>query len=256
MSAIALLNVARTSPTLPPSAMIALAMCRRMPVARQHDADVLENLGNRCMRLVHGDLDRAHLGERRKDSIGDRAGGAFEELVTGVLEGIRRGLDHVGIGNRVGQAVAVRGFREVGKQIDIDHEALAHFGLMLHHAVTGMDDDALDEDRIGHRFSSIAVARRSACTVSATSCARMMPAPRWTAIRCAAIDPPRRSSGSAGPTVAMKRLREAPTRIGRPKALSSSSRASAILLCSLVLPKPMPGSSTILPSPMPAWAAI
>ena len=44
----------------------------------------------------------------------------------------------------------------------------------------------------------------------------------------------------------MKRLREAPTSSGRPNDLSSASRAMAVMLCSGVLPKPMPGSSTIV----------
>src|SRR5581483_8409943 len=241
--------------------MIALAngllpLRRRMATARQHHADILENLGNRRMRLVHRDFHGAHPRKRGQDGIRNRTGRALEQSVLGVLLGVRRGLDHAGIGGRVGPAVAARVFPEVRIEFEINHEALADFGLMLHHAVTGMDDEALDEDGIGHRLSSIADARRSACTVSATSCARMMAAPRWVAIRCAAIDPPRRSSGSAGPTVAMKRLREAPTRIGRPKALNSSSRANAVLLWSLVLPKPMPGSSTMLPSGMPARRAI
>ena len=43
----------------------------------------------------------------------------------------------------------------------------------------------------------------------------------------------------------MKRLREAPTSSGQPNARNSESRASAVMLCSGVLPKPMPGSSTI-----------
>ncbi len=59
---------------------------------------------------------------------------------------------------------------------------------------------------------------RSACTVSATSWARMMFAPFRAAIRCAAIEPPRRCDGSDGVTLAMKRLREAPTRMGWPSA--------------------------------------
>ena len=54
----------------------------------------------------------------------------------------------------------------------------------------------------------------------------------------------------------MKRLRDAPTSKGRPNRRNSSSRASTIMLCSGVLPKPMPGSSTIWLSAMPARAAM
>src|SRR5439155_13486333 len=166
------------------------------------------------------------------------------------------GRDHVGIGHGVGNAIGVRGLRQVREQFEIDHEALPDLGLVFHHAMAGMDDDAGDEDRIGHSCSLIAAATRSACTVSATSCVRMIRAPACAAMRCAAIEPPRRWLGSDGVTVLMNRLREAPTRSGRPKDCSSSRRASAVMLCSAVLPKPMPGSSTILSEEIPAFAAM
>ncbi len=54
----------------------------------------------------------------------------------------------------------------------------------------------------------------------------------------------------------MKRLREAPTSSGRPNDLSSPSRAIAVMLCSGVLPKPIPGSSTIVSRAMPARSAM
>ena len=41
-----------------------------MSVARQHHADILENLGNRRMRLVHGHLDRAHPGKDKPIKAG------------------------------------------------------------------------------------------------------------------------------------------------------------------------------------------
>src|ERR1700759_253759 len=96
------------------------------------------------------------------------------------------------------------GFREVSEQFEIDDKALADLGLMLHHAMTGVDHDAFDENRIGHRLSSMAARTRSACTVSATSWVRMMQAPRWAAARCAAIEPPSRCCGSEGATEATK----------------------------------------------------
>src|SRR3954447_6169732 len=253
--AIAFWKVARTSPTLPPSAIRTSAMGRRMPGARQHHADVVEDRGNRRMRLVDGDLDRPDARKRRQDGIGHRAGRAFQQLVIGVLEGGRRGCDHVGIGHGIDQPVGARGFRQIRKQFEIDHEALPDFGLVVHHAMAGMDDEPGDEDRIGHCLSQIAAATRSACTVSATSWLRMIFAPFRAAIKWAAIEPPSRCCGSDGETVLMKRLREAPTRRGRPNALSSPSRASAVMLCSGVLPKPMPGSSTIFSAEIPAFAA-
>ncbi len=81
--------------------------------------------------------------------------------------------------------------RSVG-QFEIDDETLPDLGLMFHHAMAGMDDDAGDEDGIGHCLSSIAAATRSDCTVSDTSWVRMIRAPPLAAIRCAAIEPPSR----------------------------------------------------------------
>src|SRR5262245_7741747 len=54
----------------------------------------------------------------------------------------------------------------------------------------------------------------------------------------------------------MKRLREAPTRSGSPNDPSSGRRAMAVTLCPSVLPKPIPGSSTMLWRAMPARAAM
>src|SRR5207244_6350451 len=128
---------------------------------------------------------------------------------------------------------------------EVELEGFADLGLVLQHAVISMQRKAGDEDGIGHRALPMAAATRSACTVSATSWVRMIAAPPATASRWAAIDPPRRWSGGAGDTVSMKRLREAPTRSGSPNDLSSGRRAMAVRLCSGVLPKPMPGSSTM-----------
>src|SRR5882757_2785049 len=168
MLEIALPNVARTSPTLPPSAISTSAMSGRLPRAGQHHADILEDRGDRRVRLVHGDLDRADARKRRH---------------------------HVGIGHGVGEAIGVRGLRQIGGELKIDHEALADLGLMFHHAMAGMNHDAGDEYRIGHccfPSSLMAAATRSAWTVSATSWARMIRAPFSAATRCAAIEPPSR----------------------------------------------------------------
>ena len=127
-------------------------MRRRLPLACQDHADIVENRGDRRVRLVNGDLDGADARERRQYGVGDRAGGAFQELVIGILEGRRRGRDHVGIRHGIGEPIGARGFRQVGGQFEIDHETLADLGLMFHDAVAGMDDDAGDEDGIGHRL--------------------------------------------------------------------------------------------------------
>ena len=77
-----------------------------------------------------------------------------------------------------------------------------------------------------------------------------------TASTLAAIEPPMRCCGFDGETESMKRLRDSPISSGRPNARSSESRAIVVMLCSGVLPKPMPGSSTICSRAMPARAAI
>ena len=51
---------------------------------------------------------------------------------------------------------------------------LADFGLVLHHAVIGVQHEPVDEDRVAHRARLIAAATASACTVGATSCTRTM----------------------------------------------------------------------------------
>src|SRR5439155_21641669 len=99
---------------------------------------------------------------------------------------------HVAIGHGIGEAFGVRGFLEIGEQLEVDHKALPDLGLVLHHAMAGMDHKAGDEDRVGHRLSPIAAATRSARTVSATSLLRLILAPPLAAITCAAIEPPRR----------------------------------------------------------------
>src|SRR6267378_1090559 len=231
-------------------------MRRRLPGACQDHADIVENCGNRGVRLVNGDLDRADARKRPEDGVGNGAGRAFQQFIVGILESCRRGRDHIGIRYRVGEAIGARGFRQIRGQFKIDHETLPDLGLVFHNAVTGMDDDAGDEDHIGHRLSSMAAATRSACTVSDTSWVRMIRAPAFAAARWAAIEPPRRWWGSDGVTALIKRLRDAPTSSGRPNTRSSSSRASAVMLCSGVLPKPMPGSSTMLPGKIPAFAAV
>src|SRR3954454_19607088 len=157
--AIAFWNVARTSPTLPPSAIRTLAMSG-VPRTRQHDSDVVEDRGDRRMRLVHGDLDRTDAGKERQDGTGHRAGRALQQLVIGVLES-RGGRRHdVGVRHGVGEPVAARWFRQIGIELEVDDKTLADLGLVLHHAVAGMDRQAGYEDRIGHGFFSIAWATR------------------------------------------------------------------------------------------------
>ena len=75
--------------------------------------------------------------------------------------------------------------REASVEIDVEHEVelegLPDLGLVLHHAVIGVERKSGDEYGVGHRALRMAAATRSACTVSATSWARMMAAPLATA---------------------------------------------------------------------------
>src|SRR5262249_51380827 len=172
----------------------------------------------------------------------DGAGGSFDQAIAARRERLRRRLDDARIGHRVDQFVARRRVGEVDRELEIDDEPLPDLLLVRHDAMMGVDEKTLDEDGVAHDRSRSAAATLSACTVSATSCTRRIAAPWRTEARCAAIDPPIRRSGGAGETASMKRLREAPTSSGSPNDASQPRRAIASMLCSAVLPKPMPGS--------------
>src|SRR5580704_1565626 len=259
-SEIAWSKVARTSPTLPPSAMNASAKASApaalLPRALDDDADVVEGGGDRGVRLVHGNANAADLGVALQHGLGDGAGGGFDQPIAARAECLRRRLHHLVVGDGVLEHVAARGFGEIDIEHQIEREGLPDLGLVLHHAVIGVQRQPVDEDRIAHRARLMAAATASACTVGATSWTRMMAAPFSTARRCAASEPPGRSAGSDGTMEWMKRLREAPTKSGRPKPRQASSRAMQVRLCSGVLPKPIPGSSTIRSGGMPARAAM
>src|SRR5215510_9582988 len=220
-------RVARASPTLPPSASTASVMAR----AKDLDAHVAERRRDRSVRLVHRHAHAADARELPEQSVGDRAGGGFDQPVGPGAE-------------RLGRLVGVARLGKVDVGREIERERLAHLGLVRHHAVIGVQRQSGHEDAVVHDALPIAAVTRSACTVSATSWTRTIVAPLRTARRCAAIEPPSRWSGDDGTTVLMKRLRDAPTRSGRPKLLNDSSRAITAMLCSGVLPKPTPGSST------------
>ena len=132
--------------------------------------------------VMRTDID---LRKARQDRVGDRAAGGFDQAIVARREHFGRGVDDGAVGNRVGEPVGARAGRQIERQFEIDDEALADLGFVLHHAVMGVDQQAGDEDRVAHRarFRS----RRpcaSACTVSATSCTRTIAAPPATASRC------------------------------------------------------------------------
>src|SRR6516165_9989642 len=225
-----------------------------LAVADDGDPDAGKSRRDRGMRLVHGDPHPQDLREPLEDGFGDRAGRGLDQPTPTGAERLARDLDHLVIAHGVRELVGARSRGEVDVEHDVELEGLPDLGLVLHHAVIGVQRQPGDEHGIGHRALRMAASTRNACTVSATSWVRMIAAPLATASRCAAIDPPRRRSGGAGETLSMKRLREAPTMSGSPNDLSSPSRAIAVRLCSGVLPKPM--SSTMFSRAMPASAAI
>src|SRR6266446_4956966 len=157
-------------------------------------------------------------------------------------------------------AIAQRGDGTTERRSHIPQIAAEHEERLRHGAsATACKQEPntqVGEDDGAHAFASIAAMTRSACTVAATSWARMIVAPRSAARIWAASDPPSRWSGAAGTTALMRRLREAPTRSGRSNVFSRSSLAIAAMLCSAVLPKPMPGSSTMRSRAMPERAAM
>src|ERR1700741_4703998 len=114
MIAIARSKVARTSPTLPPSAMNAsakvLAPAALLPRALDDDADVVEGGGDRSVRLVHGDANAPDLRVMVQHRLGAGAGGASHQPIAARAERVRRRLHHLVVGDGVLEHVAARGF--------------------------------------------------------------------------------------------------------------------------------------------------
>src|SRR5579884_485530 len=257
-------KAAGTSPRLPPSPIKASAVRVSDILGRTRacdsNPDVIEGRGDRRMRLVHGDAHAAYFRTACQHRLGYRAGGRLDQPIASAAKRLADRFHDKVVGNSVLELVAARRVGKVDAEHEIKLKGLADLALVLHHAVKGVQREAVDKDRVAHRLAHraclIAAATASACTVGATSWTRMMAAPFSTASRLAAIEPPRRSIGSDGTTALMKRLREAPTRSGASKLFQVRSCAKQARLCSAVLPKPMPGSSTMRSCAMPALQAI
>ena len=67
------------------------------------------------------------------------------------------------------ELVGARRFGEIDVEHEIEHERLPDLGLVLHHAVIGVEHEPVDEDRVAHRACLMAAATANACTVGATS---------------------------------------------------------------------------------------
>src|SRR5262245_20166313 len=179
------------SPILPPSATSASAMVLSamvLAVAYDGNPDAGKGRRDRRMRLVHGDPHPQDLREPVEDGFGYRAGRGLDQSIATGAKRPARDVDDLVVAHGMRELV---GARRRG-QHDVELEGLPDLGLVLHHAVIGMQRKPRDEDGIGHRALSMAAATRSACTVSATSWVRMIAAPPATARTWAAIDPPSR----------------------------------------------------------------
>ena len=95
-----------------------------LPAAGQDDTDIVEDCGDRRVRLVDGDFDRADLRKPTKNGLRDRASRALQQLVVGVLEGRGRSRHHIGIGDGVGEAVGAGGLGEISREFEVDDEPL------------------------------------------------------------------------------------------------------------------------------------
>src|SRR5436190_8454973 len=166
-------RVSRTFPTLPPSAISASAMT----LTEDRDADVFESSGDRGVRLVDGDADGRDLSEAIEHGIGDGASGGFHQAVAFGAERLARRIDHLVVADGVGELVGAGGLREIEIEHEIELEGLADLGLVLHHAMIGVQRQPTHEHLVGHVLFRRAAATRNAWMVSATSWVRMIEAP-------------------------------------------------------------------------------
>ena len=108
------------------------------------------------MRFMHRDPDTAHLRAAREDGIGDRARGGLHQPVTAPAECLGYDLDHHIVRDGILELIAARGVSEIELELQIDVKGLADLGFVLHHAVIGVQRQALEEDCVAHRFRLIA----------------------------------------------------------------------------------------------------
>src|SRR5580698_4858939 len=135
--ATARLKVLRTSPTLPPSAISALAkpeaagstMLARAGALDGH-TDVVERRGDRRMRLVNGDSHRAHVRAAVQQGFGDCASCRFDQPVAARAERFADRFHHHVVGYRVLELVTARSRSEIDVEDEIEPECLADLGFV------------------------------------------------------------------------------------------------------------------------------
>ena len=74
--------------------------------------------------------------------VGDGAGGGLDQPVAARAERLARRLHHQVVGDGVLELVAARRFGQIDVEHQIELEGLADLGLVLHHAVIGVEHQA------------------------------------------------------------------------------------------------------------------
>ena len=108
------------------------------------------------MRLVDRDAHTANLRAARQHGVGDRAGSRFHQAIAAAAKRLGHGLNDEIVGNGVFQLVGSRGVAELELELQINLKGLSNLGLVLHHAVIGVQRQSFEKDRVAHRARLIA----------------------------------------------------------------------------------------------------
>src|SRR6187551_1032153 len=90
----------------------------------QRDADVAEDRGDGCMRLVDRHAYRPYLRKLRQDGVGHATGGGFDQPEALRVEGLLRAIDDLVVGDRVNDLVRARGGGELDVELKVEREGL------------------------------------------------------------------------------------------------------------------------------------
>src|ERR1043165_5370562 len=195
--------------------------------AGQRAADLVLEKNDDRERQVEEDLARDHFERRQVEGAGDEKRAAEDEEADGDLHRARAADERQDVVD------------DDGDDEDVDEVAPGEL----------QRDEPVP---VVHRMASMTL-RKSA--VSRTSCTRTIAAPARAAAQTAASAPAIRSGPASRPVSRpMNALRDAPI-ISGAILVSSWARARSCRLCSAVLPKPMPGSTTICSTPAASAAS-
>src|SRR6266567_5027144 len=149
-SAFACSIVLRTSPTLPPKPRSVSGMTSALPGALERDADIPKGCRNWRVRLVDRDPHGRHLREAFEHRVRNGAGSRLDQPVALCAKNLCRRIHNLIIADRMGELVGARRLAEVDVEDEIERERLANVGLMLQHAMIGMQRKSGDEDSVAH----------------------------------------------------------------------------------------------------------